>query len=395
MSTPLFRYYIPGSPGIVNSFSSLWSMPLAGKVDKETTDTSLKFLIKDYFETAEHFICHDNYKILRKGLKFYLKKDTSSSDIRNIDISLEKHGAFYHPAKIRVELNNGCIFFFALNLAVSDVGLALIENEYNALLKLNKSRFDSLIPRVFGMGSINMKKGCAAFFMAEWFNDFNEFHITSPTGSSGSYNGNTIGLWKSNGTIVKIFSPDYFMIYEKISEILTEFYNPVSFEQIFPWHHAAGDFVIKKKEHGFEVRLITVRNYDVLFGTDPDSENKAEHRDNDLLQGLLFFLLNLSLRMRIDRIDGTGEYFFLDSEIIFFVLRGFTTALSKKYLPGIFQTNITEFFWEFARQFSVDNLHEMLAMIVNSYNKNAPDTVLVKKNLHEHCKILFKKITMM
>ena len=395
MTDPLFRYHVPGNSGFVNSASFLWKTPLAGKSGSSAADITSQFLIKDYFESATSFIQQHDYKILNKGLKFNLKKNVFLSDICYIDISLEKHGAFYHPAKVSVELNNGRILFFVLNVAVSDAGLALIENEYNTISRLNKEKQSgTLIPQVFGMGKINTKKGCAAFFLAQWFNDFHEFHVTSSLTSP--FDEGKIGLWKSNGTISKISSPDYFIIYEKASEILTKFYNPETFEQIFPWHHAAGDFVVKRTGNSFDVRLITVRNYGALFGASPDSkEPESMEKDNDfLLHGLLFFLLNLSVRMRIDRIDGTGDYCLIDSNVISYVLKGFLKGLSNKYLPGSSEKNIAETFLEFAEQFSDDELYEMLVMIVNSYNEKAPETALVKESLHEHSKLLFKKIIM-
>ena len=391
MTDPLFRYHVPGNSGFVDSASFLWNTPLAGKSDSSSVDISSQFLIKDYFESAKIFIQQYDYKILKTGLKFNLKQNIFLSDICHIDISLEKHGAFYHPAKISVELNNGKILFFVLNTAVSEAGLAIIENEYNTMSRLNKKYSNALIPQVFGMGKVNTEKGCAAFFLAEWFNDFHEFHVTSS--ATDSFNEKKIGLWESNGAISKISSPDYFIIYEKASEILTEFYNPESFEQIFPWHHAAGDFVVKKTGRSFDVRLITVRNYGALFGAVPDSEEtesmEKEHELIELiLHGLLFFYLNLSVRMRIDRIDGTGDYCLIDSRVISFVLKGFLRGLSKKRLPGETKKNIAEIFLEFAGQFSFDELYEMLVMVVDSYNKNAPETALVKENLSEHSKLL-------
>ncbi len=406
MADSLFRYHVPGNPGFVDQASFLWDTPLSGKPDSSSGKITFQFLIKDYFESAKKFIQLYDYKILKKGLKFNLKKDISFSDICHIDISLEKHGAFYHPAKISVELNNGRILFFVLNTAVSDAGLALIENEYNSLSKLNKNDAESLIPRVFGMGKVNTEKGCAAFFLAEWFNDFHEFHVTSS--STDSDDEKKIGLWETNGTISKISFPDYLIIYEKATEILTKFYKPESFEQIFPWHHAAGDFVIKRTGNGFDVRLITVRNYGALFGAVPDSQESGSseasgsmEEDNDfLLHGLLFFYLNLSVRMRVDRIDGTGNYCLIDSKIISSVLKGFLKGLSKKPLldgtqkDGI-QKNMADIFLQFAGQFSFDEFHEMLVMIVNSYNENAPETTIIKANLLKYSKLLFKKTCMM
>ena len=393
MADPIFRYCIPGNPGVVDALSSLWNLPLSGGPENNCNDNlsngrADRFLIKDYFESAKIFIEQNRYSALKKGLKFYGKKDISCSSIHYIDISLEKHGAFYHPARISVMLEHGEKFFFVLNMAVSDPGLAIIENEYRSLSKLNKDHPDSFLPKVFAMGIVPMEKGNIAFFMAQWFEGFHEFHVTSsPAGKQ--IKEEQIGVWESDGSIVKISLPWYLVIYEKAAEILTEFYNIKTFEQIFPWHHAAGDFVVKRTDTDFYVRLITVRGYSPLFETDSDQKDM----DNEnMLQALLFFLINLSLRMRIDRMDGTGDYYFMDSGIISAVLKGFFRAVSKKNLPGVSGKNISKIFLEFIINFSAEEIYEMCAIITDSYNPHAPEIALIKKNLKKHSKVLFDQI---
>jgi hypothetical protein len=48
--------------------------------------------------------------------------------------------------------------------------------------------------------------------------------------------------------------------------LLTAYYNIDTGEQIFPWHHAAGDFVVTPLAEGFPVKLIAVRGYAILDG---------------------------------------------------------------------------------------------------------------------------------
>ncbi len=392
MTSPLFTYRISGNPGAIDSDFFLWNTPLCGKAGNHRNDNLTVFLIKDFFESATCFLKDDDYGILKKGIEFHIGKTILSSDIRYIDILLDKHGAFYHPSKISVGLHDGKVLFFVLNSAVSHAGLAIIKNEYKIMKLLCQRHSNALIPQVFGIKKFNTKKGVAGFFLAEWLNDFHEFHITSSTVGSGSADCTTIGLWEYDGTISKILSPDYCIIYEKASELLTEFYNPITFEQIFPWHHAAGDFVIKSTDRGFDVRLITVRNYGALFGTETPENMPGDFM---LLYGLLFFLLNLSLRMRIDRVDGTGEYRFIDTDIISSVLKGFATALSRKKLPGTANGNTVNIFFDFLKSFDAENLYESFEMISNSYDKNAPETLLIGENLHKHSEEVFKKISML
>jgi hypothetical protein len=72
--------------------------------------------------------------------------------------------------------------------------------------------------------------------------------------------------------------------------------------QIFPWHHAAGDFVIRVDGEKTSVKMITVRDYVPMAGieTEPDSEQA-------ILDALVIFFIHLSVRMRLDRLDGVNE----------------------------------------------------------------------------------------
>jgi len=65
------------------------------------------------------------------------------------------------------------------------------------------------------------------------------------------------------------------------------------------WHHAAG---ISCKEHWgvVDVRLTTARGYEplVIF---------IEDQDINPVMALLYFFLDLTVRMRLDRWEGVGE----------------------------------------------------------------------------------------
>ncbi len=121
-------------------------------------------------------------------------------------------------------------------------------------------------------------------------------------------------------------------LYEQAANILTSYLDIRSFRQIYPWHHAAGDFVVNESENPPSVRLITVRGYRTLLKRKSDSKNK--------MLGALHFFLNLSVRMRIDRLDGTGELAWAGPDSVARgVLRGFmraweAKARASKDLPG-------------------------------------------------------------
>lgn len=406
--TPDFIYRMAGVEEELNADSNLCSLPL----DRENSSFSLWA----FFESATIFLQKDDYRGLKHGFSFYNKENTPCSEIVSIEICIEKHGAFYHPARVSVLLKSKETFLFVLNSAVSAHGVQVMDNEVKALEKLAGEVPSVLLPRVFASGKIasdrhgrnevsvsttrndetsrittpqeafHIKGGNAAFFLAQWFDGFLEFHI------SGSLENQHLSLWKSDGSSVALSAPDYFEIYEQATEILTRLYNLETFEQVFPWHHAAGDFVVKPVNGGFDLRMITVRNYDSMLGCSPDSEDSSDLDMEDINKALLLFFLNLSLRMRIDRIDGTGEFCLIDESIIPHMVKGFFRGLASKTFVLLNGWDLCRIFLNFTKTFDSIDLAEILGMTVASYNPNAPEIFLLKKNLQSHARLLVSQL---
>ncbi|SLM29752.1 hypothetical protein MTBBW1_1940079 [Desulfamplus magnetovallimortis] len=356
--------------------------------------------------------------------------ETVKKEITDVDLFLEKHGAFYHPVRVKISLRGGSWRTFALNGALSSQGLSLIEREYNLLKKLEGKTDGHLIPHVFEFGTQECRGMTIAFFLAEWFEDYREFHLTDNSGnfahssehssnSSGSFADSsehisnfsgkvtdspdhlsdssefdTLNLWNSDGTRIEYHRPEYFEIYEKASEILTTLYDLNTFEQVFPWHHAAGDFVAKPLDNGFDVKLITVRSYTSMFL----SESEPTFDKEEINKGLLLFLVMLSIRMRIDRIDGTGKYCLVHHDSINYILKGFFRALNLKrtdtvnYHIDYQEKTITLQFAEYLELFDHKALLQILDMITDTGNPENPEFIFIKQNIHSHAKFLSQKI---
>ncbi len=378
----VFEYSLAGvddrlNPEDSDLAHSLWNTPLSGK-ENNLSDRDLS--VGDYLLSASKFLEKDNFIFLRKGLNELLSCNVEVDEIAKISICLEKHGPFYHPIKITCFLKNKKSAVFVLNGAVSDIGLSTIEIEYQNLENLNPDIMvkNSHIPKVFGIGFIKSDKGRIGFFLAQWFEGYEEFHVIK------TENGCKTGLLQSDGLFLLIPDSKAIEIYARASEILTSFYAIQSLKQISPWHHAAGDFVVKIDEDDIEVKLITVRGYNSLM----ESE--------DLFVGLFFFFLNLSLRMRIDRNKGTEEYIFLDKSIVQACVDGFTIGLQKNLKAHQkFNKSNPDFYHEFIKflkDFDFDILLNAFIMIVGSYNKNAPEASIIEKNLEQHAKAVFMSI---
>ncbi len=488
-----FRYFIAGISEALTENSDMWDHPFVEALPNRSTGPSGRakhdaadLKLHEYFNAAETFITSALLGRFEEGAtRQNIAPSTQKTEkglppfeqIRQVDIFLEKHGVFYHPARVEVTLkyeydshirppdttkpeslgnNNGHVRppdttknersrtadrelfhaknkdfntkrHFVLNTAISPQGLALIHQEYTLLKQLGTPSQhhhgigQRLIPRVFGAASYFCRGMEISFFLGEWFDGFHEFHLTDSTHpDSGN---ETLHLWKSDGRVVAYSPPHYFPIYGKASEILTTFYNPTSFAHIFPWHHAAGDFVVKPTPDGFDVRLITVRGYAPILAFETDShdmdpveymdplnaESDANEQANksgnphvpeapevdpeDIDKALLIFFLTLSLRMRIDRKDGIGAYCLLHPDALDHILKGFFKALHPKTTqtyrePG----DLKNAFGTYLQQFNPDHLHQILEMITNSGHAETPENKFIKANLGSHAKILSHKI---
>jgi hypothetical protein len=171
-----FSFFISGAKKEVLPGSDLWKLPLLGKDTRHPSD--LVFTTGDYYLTACKFLSRDHFSILQTGLSSFFNRPVQINQISRVKVFLEKHGAFYHPLKILVILNNSETCSFVMNGAVSNRGLLLIKNEYDLLLKINQMYSQCYLPQIYGFDFVEIDKGRVGFFLGQWFDDHKEFHIT-------------------------------------------------------------------------------------------------------------------------------------------------------------------------------------------------------------------------
>ncbi|MBU0544418.1 MAG: hypothetical protein KKH97_03635 [Proteobacteria bacterium] len=375
---PQIRFFLSGQTQPLEPNSKQWNLPLP--VKRETTgikadqNPSLSVTYGDYFEAAGKFIIKNNYEVILKALS-YMNEFIRLEQVNEIKISLEKHGPFYHPSKIEAVTENSAIPF-VLNVAVSKIGIECIHKEFFTLKKLNSEFSNSFIPAVYGQddfnGRDNLKIG---MFLGEWFEGYSEFHISKDP-SDGK---EKILIWDNSNGSFFVSEDTAIEIYRQASRIMTCFYNVQTFEQIFPWHHAAGDFVVKQTGDSLDVKLITARQYASLFQT------KVQTKDMDLVfEGLLMFLVVLSIRMRLDRINGTGDIVWAHNMSVDGTIEGFREGLEIKTRSGVIPYNFIDEFRIYLQSRSESELFELSESIINSFNQSAPDMPVIWRNLAKH-----------
>ncbi len=387
---PRFKYFLSNTNTPVQKKDRIWSAPIplsrtqSAGVFEPGSDMRIDH--GDCFSAAGDFLENDRYAIITQAVSKHLRRQVALNEIDEIRIILDKHGAFYHPAKIEAVLKNALRIPFVLNVAVTEMGRQCAQREYQTLKALNNDASHSFVPEVYGQGSGSVKAGRinVGMFLAQWFEGFNEFHLSRDP-SSGTVG---IAVWDNEHGNFFLTDRQTLRLYQEAAKILTYYYNIETFEQIFSWHHAAGDFVAKCRKEDIELRLVTVRQYRSMFERNPHHENQSADSEI-MLEALLVFFFNMAIKMRIDRLDGTGEIAWSDSIAVKGLLKGFFEGLALKPPIDVFKAPLTDCFRGHLLACTPAEFSDIHYAISQGYPSLAPEVPVVRRHLETHIEDLY------
>lgn len=321
-----------------------------------------------YFRGITDVISKDGYRLLVDATAKQLATDISAADIEEILVYAEKHGSDYHPARIKVMVGKSCASF-VMNVAVTPRGKAWLCKEFEVLQYLNGKYDFPFLPRAYFQGEAFLPS--MLMFLADWFQGYHEFHLLIDK-EGGSQR---LVLWDTEKNRCRLFRPQARQIYSQAAEIMTLYYDVETFEQIFPWHHAAGDFIVKTHKKSIDVRLVTARQYAPLLGRSVRvSANEA----------LLFFLLNLSVRMRLDRLDGIGAVAWADDDCVDATLEGFVGGLRMKERKRQICAGFVDTFLQYCGSYTKEDIAYRFHALVDACDQAAPDIPVIRGHLEGH-----------
>ncbi len=359
---PDIDFLVSSPQGDLPPDESRWHLPLEGYPDIIS--------YREYFYVIRDFILQDSFAPLVQAASRMLDAEIAPHDLKKAVVRSEKHGAHYHPASVEAFFHQGRIKI-CLNVAVHESGNYQLEHEAEVLGLLHHKFGLPHLPRPYYQGRFNSM----FFLVAEWFEGYHEFHLSLDHAGR-----QRLKLWDyDHGP--KFLSPEQcFEIYRRIAFILTSYYDPESTAQIYPWHHAAGDFVAGIREQEglpaqVRVRLTTARGYtslvDMTAGTPSGS-----------LIGLFHFFLNLSIRMRLDRLDGVGESAWADDLCLEAFVRGFFDVFKSSPGSGSLLPS-ADYFLEVLRSFSPGELRRACLPILETCQETE-DLPIILPHLDEH-----------
>lgn len=389
---PRFKFFLSSKDDPVRKGDFLWSTPIPLDPPQPTgiikSDSDIFLSHGGYFTAVRDFLERDRCAIITRSVSQHLHRNITSDEIDEIRIFLDKHGEFYHPARIETVLQ-GDVIFFVMNVAVSDVGKQYAQREYQLLKKLNTQFPDSYIPSVYAQSHVFSKTDQieTRMFLGEWFEGFNEFHISLDPHDERY----KIIVWDHEHGNFFLTPHQTVELYRQATEILTYYYNIETFEQICLWHHAAGDFVLKCHKDDIELKLVTVRQYRSMY------ENKfgSEFIDPDaelILEAMLVFFLNTAIKMRIDRLDGVGDIVWSDDIALKGILEGFFEGLALKPMIDKFPVPLDYCFRQHLLSCNRADFFDLNHAIVHSYASQAPEIPVIRQHLEKHVEDLYHAV---
>lgn len=347
-----------------------------------TITPSSPITYETYLQGIERFITEN-----REGLTQAVSHQMScpGRSIAVVDVVTEKHGSDYHPARLLVRFEDS-VHAFVVNTAVTERGMSRLNNEFHVLQYLHARYRREFVPRMYVLAKLTVTDQSGGEFpmamvLGEWFDGFHEFHLSEKAGTSVP---GTV-LWDMNEGYVFLDDREAQEIYRRAAFILTYYYDCETFREIYPWHHAAGDFVVSRSQDTIDVRLITARQYARrLTGVDSRQVNRME--------ALSAFVANLTIRMRLDRLDGVGDIAWAGDHCVDAAIRGVVDALEAKVADGSCDAALPAEFLAYSRSMSPADWAELLSRTSESYDQDAPDVPVVREHMTDHIFRVYKVV---
>ncbi|MBW1704218.1 MAG: hypothetical protein JRJ86_03535 [Deltaproteobacteria bacterium] len=374
----------------------------------------------DYFEAIKDFILEDHGKPLMAVIRERSNKDISQDSIQKILIRSEKHGVLYHlasveiffdislsvpphpaplpqgsegnmPVEIHIEDGKQSLCArhsvkLSVSTAVSEKGKGHLSHEFDILKFLDRTFDLPYLPRPCFARAIERHSGPLkqnlSMVLADWFEDYHEWHLSIDKASGKQ----RVCIWDLKNGHGFASKEESFEIFRQAAKILTLYYDTRNFNQIYPWHHAAGDFIVKNRNGIIDVRLTTARRYESFMGVFSD-ENV------DPVIAIVYFFLNLTIRIRLDRLDGLGDTVWAGNFSVEAAIKGFFEALRIMETDGGYSPGKVDNLLSLIKSFSSEEIEKLLYSLLEMYRKDDPgDFPIIQSNLKGHVNRLYRTI---
>jgi hypothetical protein len=358
---------------------------LDGPLHTSLSETHPALTLRHYFQSVEEFLLKDDASLLIQAIFRGFGRRMTPDMISRMLIRCEKVGTLYHVARITFE-SEGTPMQMAVATAITDEATRCMQKEVLNLRLLSDTYQLTSLPRVFFKGETVCHTPQGDFTLShviqEWFEDYHEWHLTRDRDGKGQ----RLLIWDQKRGYHPASAREYHEIFRQAAKILTLCYDVHTFRQIYPWHHAAGDFIVKSTDQNVDVKLTTVRGYGPLL--------VFREKDKwDPWKAFIIFFLNLTIKMRLDREDGVGDVMWADDTCVSATLEGFVDGLQIMEAEGRLHFGKTSDIIALLKTFTVEELRSLMDILLGFYRQNERGSYpVVRSNLESHVKRLQKVI---
>jgi hypothetical protein len=311
-----------------------------------------------YFTAVRHFLLQETVQAQLQAVAC----PAGSAAITSAAVYLEKHGQFYHPARIETVCGS-YTHNFVLNVAISAQGRSLLHNDVQNIQRLQAAYPYSFLPQVYHFIDIGSDLVGQALSMAlgEWLSGFFEFHLAVDLHNDRPI----LVVWDPERGRTPLSDTPAAAVYRQAAKILAAYLNPETFEHIRHWHHAAGDFVVQSRADRVRLRLVTVRDYAPLF-------QNLEVSVENVFELLTLYLIHTALHLGLDRCDGTGDPVWAGPIAVNAAVDGTLDGLRLQAEQGILPGELVDQFVSYIKGYPIGELEALCREMVIRW---PPDTM--------------------
>ena len=291
----------------------------------------------------------------------------------------------YHLASVEI-FSHGLPVKCSVSTAISAKGREWLNREFHALERLHGNYPFPYLPRPYYRGEIpchsEKSKETLSMMLSEWFDGYHEWHFSKDP----VVGDHKVCLWDPVYGNRFITREQSFSVFRQIARILTLYYEPETFRQIYPWHHAAGDFIVKTSEDRVDVKLTTARKYESFM--DVFSTEAA----NPVI-AILYFFMNLTIRIRLDRLDGVGEIYWAEDFPVMAATTGFFDAVNRMVIAGRLPAGHGKDLLSLLQSFDFDELERLFESLLVLYQRDDPaEFEMIQRKLKSHVALVHRTL---
>jgi hypothetical protein len=338
----------------------------------------------DYFLAIRDLILREGGQSLTALLSRLWKQHVAITDVATITIRYEKYGTLYHISSAEI-VAGAQRMRLTVSAAVTDESKEALERESGLLQRLSPQDSLSCLPHFYCKHAVQIRKAEGSetllVTLSEWFENYHEWHF-----SRDEKGRERIIVWDTVDGYRFVSEQETYEIIRQAATILTSYYDTKTYRRIVPWHHGAGDFVVKTARGTVDVKLVTARGYVPIALPEQNPEISP-------VRALTLFFLETTVKMRLDKYEGMGESTWADASVVQAATEGFFQALRRKESEGDTLAVRVDQIMKQLKGFTEDDLKKLLHAHVDQVaSRDSSDYAVISSHVDDHTRDLFHAI---